>query len=341
MSQIFWGRTVLMKEAPVVYKQRADYSMLRLGLLRKEVQKIDVIGRFPEFAIFCAGSFGRLEASDYSDIDLFFLCGERRVDLEEPRTSELRLFGDMIQIADRLDFPKYSNDCEFLNVMHTSDMFDSLGSSKDDHGNFFTARMLMLLESKWVYGEDAYKALKEEIIASYFKDFPDHKQTFQPIFLLNDICRFWKTLLLNYESKRHVKPEDKTKHKVRNYKLKHSRMTTCFATIAALGSFNAPVTPEQVFEQTELTPHQRLLGIANRLPDLEKPVAKVVDLYARFLDKTGLPTVELEALFEDRSKTEALFREAAEYGDAMFSLLEAVDEVSGSDDRRLLRYLVI
>ena len=57
-----------------------------------------------------------------------------------------------------------------------------------------------------------------------FKDFPDHPRTFQPIFLMNDICRFWKTMLLNYEHKRHGdgEPGDEIRRrsKVKNFKLK-------------------------------------------------------------------------------------------------------------------------
>jgi hypothetical protein len=111
----------------------------------------------------------------------------------------------------------------------------------------------------------AFREIVKNIVSSYFKDFPDHKRTFQPIFLINDICRFWKTLLLNYENKRNyqrpgavVDEGQKTRQKVKNFKLKFSRMTTSYASVAALGSYTAPVTEENVITITELTPRERL-----------------------------------------------------------------------------------
>jgi hypothetical protein len=189
-----------------------------------------------------------------------------------------------------------------------------------------------------------FRTITGNIVSSYFKDFPDHPLTFQPMFLINDICRFWKTLLLNYEHKRHfgAAPEDKlkkTKQKVRNFKLKHSRMTTCFASIAALGSFTAPVTEEQVIAVTELTPRQRLESVADRVPSAKSTVNEVLDRYTWFLEMTGLRTAELEEHFSDKAKRTEMFRRANEYGDSMFRLLKCVDD---SDSRlRLLRTLVI
>jgi hypothetical protein len=207
--------------------------------------------------------------------------------------------------------------------------------------------MLLLLESRCLYGDDAYRSIIADIVDSYFKDFPDHKQTFQPVFQLNDICRFWKTLLLNYEGRRHI-PADaedvehqKTRQKVRNFKLKYSRMTTCFSSIAALGSYRVPVRAEDILKLTELTPRERLGIVTTSLPELAPAVERVLDDYAWFLEMTGLRTEGLEEHFSDKQKRIDMFARANEYGDAMFALLKAIDEAAEDDKVRMLRYLVI
>jgi len=93
---------------------RVRYSLDKLHELRKRLAKLPELNEFPGLTIFTAGSYGRLEASLYSDIDLFFFtCGDGK-DLKEPRTKELRMFGKVIEIADQMGFPKFSNDCEYL-----------------------------------------------------------------------------------------------------------------------------------------------------------------------------------------------------------------------------------
>jgi hypothetical protein len=323
---------------------RATYSRNRIAEFRNRLEKLPELREFSGLTIFAAGSYGRLEASQHSDIDIFFFVSGDGKDLKEPRTNQIRMFAKVIDIADGMKFPKFSNDCEYLVLLDTDAILANLGGRIDDHGNYFTARMLFLLESRCLFGDQTSRTITSEIVSSYFKDFPDHPRTFQPTFLINDICRFWKTMLLNYEHKRHLGggPEDelkKTKQKVRNFKLKHSRMTTCFASIAALGSFTAPVTEQQVINVTGLTPKERLESVVERLPTAKSIVDEVLDRYEWFLEMTGLPTDELEEHFSDKAKRTDMFKRANEYGDSMFRLLLHVD---ASDERlRLLRTLVI
>jgi predicted nucleotidyltransferase len=331
-----------------VSKSRSLFSQTRLDELQQRLGGLDELKSTPSLTVFGAGSYARLEASQYSDIDMFFLSSAKKDEDLSPRTNSLRMFGKVIDVIDLMKFPKFSNDCEYLVVLRAEEILSNLGSRTDDHENYFTARMLLLLESHCLYGEETYKAVTAAIVKSYFIDFPDHQQTFQPVFLLNDICRFWKTLLLNYENKRsvplhgldaHAAQIRKTKQKVRNFKLKYSRMTTCYASVAALGSHIAPVNEEHVIQLTSLTPRQRLEFVAERLPQVKGEVNEVLDRYEWFLEMTGLPTPELEAQFSDKQKRTEMFKRANDYGDTMFKLIQAID---ATDDRlRLVRLLVI
>ena len=333
----------IMTAIPKVFDEREALSCERLKEVRANISKLDELKSFKDLTVFGAGSYARHEASKYSDIDLFFLCRKNRNKQIDPRTKELRLFGKMIEVVENLNFPKFSNDCQYLNVLSTGDILQHLGSPTDDHENYFTARMLLLLESKCLYGDKIYNKVIAEIVHSYFADYPNHSHEFQPIFLLNDICRYWKTLLLNYENKRNrIKETDeqKVKQRVRNFKLKFSRMTTCFATVSAIGSYIKPVTEEQVVRLVLLTPRQRLQDILTHVPAAKDEVGNILEEYAWFLEKTGLPTEELQSLFRDKQGRTNMFQKANEYGKLMFKLLQKLDNKSnGKGD--LLRYLVI
>ena len=328
---------------PEIFNQRSSYSALRMNELRNRLAGLSELSEFTNLTIFGAGSYARLEASEYSDLDVFFLYSGDEKELDKPRTRKLRLFGRVIETVEKMNFPEFSNDCEYLVVLGTDKIAIHLGSPRDDYENYFTARMLLLLESTCLYGEETYQQVIRRVINSYFKDYHDHPQTFWPTFLLNDICRFWKTLLLNYENRRNL-PESadeqkKTKAKVKNFKLKFSRMTTCFASIAALGCHRVPVTQEQVVDLTKRTPRQRLELVAERAPQARTAVEDVLKKYAWFLQMTGLSTTQLEEHFSDKQKRTEMFRQANDYGDAMFKLLVSLDETETPP--RLLRYLVI
>jgi hypothetical protein len=277
-------------------------------------------------------------------IKLFFIAKNKRSDIEDPHTKELRLFGKIIDIGDKLGFPKFSNDCQYLKISHSDDIVKNLGGPIDDYRNYFTTRMLLILESKCIYGEETYSQIVKEFLKTYFSDYPDHSDTFQPVFLLNDIHRYWKTLLLNYENKRGEVSDDgsdsnKIKHKVRNFKLKYSRMTTCFATIGAIGSYETPVTEEQALQILKITPRERLIMIGERIPATNEHVSEVLDEYSWFLEKTGLTTEELRSYFSEKSKRTEMFDKANRYGDLMYKLIEQIDQ--NIKKGKLLRYLVI
>ena len=131
----------------------------------------------------------------------------------------------------------------------------------------------------------------------------------------------------------------KIKQRVRNFKLKYSRLTTCFASIVALGSYRAPVTEEDVFQLTKLTPRERLKAVKDHLPCVATTVDEVLEKYGWFLEMTGLQTTKLESHFKDKEQRIRMFRQAKEYGDAVFTLLQRIDQSDGSPN--LLRFLVV
>jgi len=328
-------------ERPAILADRATYSRVRLDELRERITTQLDASALTDLTVFCAGSYARLEASKHSDIDLFFIYGMEEVERKHKRIDELSMFASIIDIARTMNLPAFSNDGQYLETFHCSDVLTHLGSREDDGLNLFTLRMLLLLESECLFGDETFNRVQAEIVNAYYRDYPDHQDSFQPRFLINDVGRFWKTLLLNYEHRRNQPTEDesvKNRQKVKNFKLKYSRMTTCFATIAALAVTKNP-SEEDVLRLVQHTPADRLLYVADRLPSLKGRVGDVLQSYAWFIEQTGQSESDLLAGFADKQGRVDRFARANEYGDLMFKLLGEISEVA--DQPRLLRYLVI
>ncbi|WP_162454939.1 hypothetical protein [Pseudoxanthomonas kalamensis] len=147
--------------------------------------------------IFSAGSYGRLEAGNKSDLDIFV------VSREESYTplSNVRILGAIADINDQLSLPAFDESMRFFKVYTENDLVNNLGKPKDDTENSFTARMLLVLEGRVVFGDDKYEILTTKVVENYFRD-NKGKKDYRPLFLLNDLLRYWRTLCLNYEDTR-------------------------------------------------------------------------------------------------------------------------------------------
>ena len=182
--------------------------------------------------VYATGSFGRGEASRHSDLDLFIVGRGSVGDPALSRLDEICLEADLIEATRALAIPEFSGDGEYL-IHYTRQKFiDALGTQDDDAINTFTARLLLLLESKPLLGENVYQETIENVIASYWRDYAANKNEFIPAFLANDILRFWRTFCVNYEARTRTMPEEKkAKRRLKHYKLKHSRLLTCYSAL--------------------------------------------------------------------------------------------------------------
>ena len=320
-----------------LFQFRANFSRMKLAELAKRLRTAKRTDAFSNLTIYAAGSYGRLEASEHSDIDLFFVLTNCRNSYEEIRVPEIRLLSELVDIGYMMSFPKFSNDGHFLKLLFLNDILDNLGSPADDYYNHFTARMLLLLESTPVYGTGVYSHLLDETVASYFRDYEHHPSDFRPTFLINDIIRFWKTLCLNYEHKRNQQEARATiKHKIKNFTLGYSRLLTCFATVAVLSTYRETISPEDVVKICKMTPTERLISLGQEKPALMRAVNEALQLYSWFLSMTALSTPALEEYFSDKERRVDAFAKARKFGDKIFGILQLADE-----ENRSLRYLVV
>jgi predicted nucleotidyltransferase len=322
-----------------ILEEKKKNSKDQISLLRSELSNIEELRRIERLTVFVAGSYARNEASKFSDIDLFFVLDGYVKNIPSPNIYTMRAFAKIIEKADALGFPAFSNDGEFLKLIEAPEMARELGGRDDDHLNYFTARMLMLLESKPVYDSNTYDHILREIVASYFRDYTHHPKDFRPVFLINDILRFWKTLCLNYEHKRNQPETDrdrKVKQKIKNFKLKFSRLLTCFGSIASIIDLPANSGPDEIINVGQLSPLDRLRKTVGARPVLAENFRSIEKEYAWFLETTNVHENALLETFHAKEFREEAFRRSEIFGDAMFKIVSKIGEDTG-----YTRYLII
>lgn len=228
----------------------------------------------PGLTVFLAGSIGRKDVGARSDFDPFIVSIKNFDEVQEAE-----LVGMLDTVNSGLGFEPFSNR-RYIKIYRLPELLMHTGSPQDDSENSLTARMLLLLESAYLANGDSYRSVREHILSQYFRD-ERGKESFRPLFLLNDVLRYWRTLCLNYEDLRHEPNRPWWK---KNANLKFSRMVTVFATVAALTV--GEVRGKSDFEPfCELTPLERLARALDSIGDqsLMTNFAQFLDDYEAFL----------------------------------------------------------
>jgi predicted nucleotidyltransferase len=331
-----------MKEAERRRRFTEDRSTTLIAKLKDAKKLVGTVA-----CVYATGSFGRLEASEYSDLDLFIVGrpavgddGKPTLRSQLSTLDEICIKADLIEAIRKLKLPDFDGDGRYLIHRSVSEFVSALGTPEDDVNNTFTARLLMLLESRPILGHGVYTDAIDEIVAAYWRDFSDHKTSFVPAYLANDILRLWRTFCVNYEARTRRTPEDqKAKGKLKNYKLRHSRLLTCFSTILLLLAIYGrakTVRPNDMVEMTKLTPIERLEALSRQrsVASARTVIRKLIDQYDVFLEKTNEPEAMMVLKFADREKRKELAGDAAQFGDLMFEAISTVG--NGSQLHRML-----
>lgn len=283
-----------------------------------------------EVCVYATGSFARGEASAFSDLDLF-IVGEGTP--EKPALdplNEILIKADLIDVIRELKIPDFSGGGEYLTHHTVSELVKSLGTPEDDASNTFTARLLLLLESSPLVGEEAYRKIINNVVSAYWRDYADHKNDFIPAFLANDVLRMWRTFCVNYEARTETDPPiRKAKRKLKNYKLKHSRLLTCYSGLLyllAVFSSNKTVSPTDAIDMVKMTPTKRLewLRAQRQTAAAHESINKLIDKYEEFLRCTDDSEEHLVERFMDKEQGKALLASAYEFGNIVFEVLEKI-----------------
>lgn len=327
-----------------------EYSETRLRKLRARIGKIDILANeLKTLAVYVCGSYARLDAHEMSDLDPFFVNTELlESNSSEPYRSSLRksdlitFWAEFIKILRELGFAELTGYGQYLEVHELQEIRQNLGSPKDDFTNQFTARMLLLLESRPLYDNCAYKDLVTNVIDFYFKDYHGHEKDFRAIFLLNDIIRYWKTMCLNYENKREltrllsIPDKVEMQHKkaevhLKNLKLKFSRLLTCYSMAIPLVGMKTH-DHSDIRDLVNLTPIERIEKTGRDF-DKQEIASNIVKSYETFLIEVAKNNIlELIAQKEYRSEQ---FNLARDFSNQVYEFL------TETSDPATLRYMII
>lgn len=336
-----------MPPAFSVLQTRRALSDKRLADVRKALAARGWEARLGETAcVYATGSIGRGEASEHSDLDVFILStGKRKL----ARLDAIPLKSDLIEINAATGFPQFSGDGRWLEDYELSNMVEYLGGREDDATNVFTARLLMLLESRCLVGHAAYDRALNDVIAAYWRDYAANRTDFYPTFLFNDIVKYWKVLCLEYEKNTVVQPgtsriDAEASRRYSNYKLKFSRLLICYSAIAHLAFCwrqERTVRPQHVRRMVKMSPIERLVFIGNQddrfvAPMVIQGIENLLSRYEAFLVLTDADKASLIKAFRGKTFRRERRAEAILFGNAMFDLVYAI-----CGDLPLFRFLVI
>lgn len=199
------------------------------------------------------GSLARGEMSEGSDLDWTLLVDGRA----DPQH---------LDVAHRVDdclvgFGKPpGREGIFGRLAFSHEIVHNIGGEDDSNRNT-TRRILLLLESRAIGGRTAYERVLRNVLSRYLDEdrglWTGSGKPKVPRFLLNDISRYWRTMLVDFAYKQRSRAGDGWA--LRNLKLRMSRkliflsgLITCFMPVIGLSKEEQ----EAIFKDGD---HQRLL----------------------------------------------------------------------------------
>jgi predicted nucleotidyltransferase len=167
------------------------------------------------------GSYARREATNGSDLDLFYLS-TTSTPLDKSVTDGFD------KIVSEMGFKLPSAGGVFSKALSADDMLKNIGGMEDTNESI-TRRLLLMLEGEWLYNQAEFSSLLHKLVSRYVNNqIPNEKIC---LYLLNDIIRYWRTICVDYEYKI---TEDKKPRGVRLIKLRFSRLMLIFAGILSV-----------------------------------------------------------------------------------------------------------
>lgn len=304
-------------------------------------------------SVIATGSYGRLEASEHSDLDLVIVSKQKidtllsKQDDYPPKSSlsgidEICLKADLIAAARAIGITKFDADGKFLSHYPIFALTGNIGTSDDDNSNTFTSRLLVLLEGRPLLGAKVYSDSVDSIITSYWRDYQDHRDDFAPAYLLNDILRLWRTFCVNYEARTESVPLDKKlERRLKNYKLKFSRLLTCYSALIQMLDIygkQGTVSPSAMKDISIRTPIDRINQIASdhSRSSAHVHINSVLKEYEYFLKTTDRPKQELLESFANSDERAQMLNHSYNFADSLF---KAIGEIGGGT--KLHRMLVV
>jgi hypothetical protein len=252
----------------------------------------------PDASIMVAGSLGRFEVTSESDIDWTYL-----IDGEADLRHQVNVIDANARI-EKLVTNKPGREGVFGALVFSHTLLQFIGGQDDTNSNL-TPRILMLLESKPVGRQDAYKRVVEVVLERYLTG--DHGWTHSrtelgiPRFLYNDIARYWRTVTVDFAYKQWTR--DNKGWALRKVKLRLARKLTyaagmlyCFSLAEGIWPSAKDSEPsrkqkaiDRLWSLTTGTPLDLLAQAFMMSDSLRAPARKAFDAYDQFLGMLNDP----------------------------------------------------
>lgn len=175
------------------YKELIDKNL-------KEIFGIKQIADLQFAEVVLLGSIARGEITEGSDLDYFILQNGA-----SPQTTQT-LITAVERFRQELEFEEPGGQGVFGNIVIAPNLYESIGLDIDTNLNM-TRRLLLLTESIPITTEKTYTDVIEKILYRYCSDYlppqrADKSEAKVPRFLLNDLVRLWRTMAVDFGTKR-------------------------------------------------------------------------------------------------------------------------------------------
>jgi hypothetical protein len=314
-----------------------EFSDKKLSELTYSISRIDELGKYQDLCILVTGAYGRREADSYSGIDLLYIKAGKQGVADLPKLSKTIIDAEIIKILDLLGFPPFSNKDKFLTIHYLENLIDDMGSSRDDHNDSFSTRISCLTEGIPVCNEGFYSVVLRRIITAYCRGLYDHAAGITPVFILNDIARYWKGYPLKNLLRRDWIEIDLWSH-VCNLKQAFSRKLACYSFIFLLMSRRLKLTETDLVEIARMSPWDRLNRLKIEVPGASPISAEITDQYIGFLELYSQSTESLKSYFDsEETRRDFYVRGEVQFSGKIFEMLRLLS----SADSDLLQCLVV
>jgi putative nucleotidyltransferase DUF294 len=204
------------------------------------------------YCIAAAGSFGRMEAFEASDLDFIVLADhDLQADVVDEVTETVR------EVLHETGIEAPNPEGVFSQVTNYAHLIERAGA-KEDTLHSLAQRMLLLMEARPIYNETVFRNALDLALRKYLGYVYDDPEK-EPIYLINDLIRYFRSICVNYQFGFWHEEE---KWVMRNMKLRHSRVVMYGGLLLVLlNSSMKQNKPSYIRDMLSQTPLERIASV--------------------------------------------------------------------------------